>query len=74
MESMSVGALPSCTSQLGDLLVRLDSAIIKTWNCMKAVLCDDAPEGFVPEELEDEADLTTKDILSYSWRALKESR
>jgi hypothetical protein len=44
------------------------------WNCVKDVLCNDAPEGHMPEELEGEQDITTKDILSYSWRALKEAR
>ena len=31
-------------------------------------------EGHVPEDMEEEPDLTTKDILSYSWRGLKEAR
>ena len=38
------------------------------------MLCSDAPEGHVLEELEDELEINTKDILSYSWRALKEAR
>ena len=38
------------------------------------MLCSDAPEGHVPEELEDELEINSKDILSYSWRALKEAR
>jgi hypothetical protein len=44
------------------------------WSCIQTVLCADAPEGHVPEELEDEASLDTKEILSYSWRGLKEAR
>jgi hypothetical protein len=44
------------------------------WDCVKDVLCNDAPEGHMPDELEGEQDVTTKDILSYSWRALKEAR
>ncbi len=28
----------------------------------------------MPDEMEDEVSLTTKDVLSYAWRALKESR
>ncbi|KAJ4298165.1 hypothetical protein N0V90_006064 [Kalmusia sp. IMI 367209] len=43
------------------------------WSCVRDVLCVDAPEGHVPEDLEEEASLDTKEILSYSWRALKEA-
>ena len=44
------------------------------WSCVYHVLCADAPEGHVPDELEDEGSLDTKEILSYSWRGLKEAR
>ncbi|KAB2578407.1 Uncharacterized protein DBV05_g3058 [Lasiodiplodia theobromae] len=43
------------------------------WDCVRGVLCVDAPEGHVPDDMEEEPDLTTKDILSYSWRGLKEA-
>ncbi|KAK7544770.1 putative death-receptor fusion protein-domain-containing protein [Phyllosticta citribraziliensis] len=49
------------------------SNLREVWDCVKSVLCVDAPEGYVPEDMEEEPDLTTKDILSYSWRALKEA-
>jgi hypothetical protein len=41
------------------------------WGCVEQVLAADAPEGFVPDEFE--LDTSTKDVLSYSWRALKEA-
>jgi len=41
---------------------------------VKSILCNDAPEGLSSDDADDEAELTTKDVLSYSWRALKESR
>lgn len=44
------------------------------WSCIQGVLCADAPEGHVPEEFEEEASLDTKEVLSYSWRGLKEAR
>ncbi|KAI8942088.1 hypothetical protein NX059_000185 [Plenodomus lindquistii] len=44
------------------------------WSCVHHVLCADAPEGHVPDEIEDDASLDTKEILSYSWRGLKEAR
>lgn len=40
---------------------------------MKHVLCDDSPEGHLPEEMEDIEGLDTKDLLSYSFRAIHES-
>jgi hypothetical protein len=44
------------------------------WLTVKHVLCDDSPEGHLPEELEDIDGLDTKDLLSYSFRAVHESR
>lgn len=45
------------------------------WKAVKGVLCFDSPEGYNVEEDEDgDFDVGTKDILSFSWRALKESR
>jgi hypothetical protein len=49
-------------------------ALEEIWSCVQDTLCDDAPEGYVPDEMEEDSNVTTKDILSYSWRALKESR
>ncbi|KAL2135275.1 hypothetical protein VTI74DRAFT_9155 [Chaetomium olivicolor] len=43
------------------------------WLTVKHVLCDDSPEGHLPEELEDIEGLDTKDLLSYSFRAVHES-
>ena len=49
-------------------------AVQEVWICVREVLCKDAPEGNLSTEFEDLVNLTTKDILSYSWRALKEAR
>ncbi|KAK3902107.1 putative death-receptor fusion protein-domain-containing protein [Staphylotrichum tortipilum] len=43
------------------------------WLTVKHVLCDDSPEGHLPEELEDIEGLDTKGLLSYSFRAVHES-
>jgi Putative death-receptor fusion protein (DUF2428) len=56
------------------LYERIVLALKDVWNCVQQVLCDDAPEGHFPEDLDDNAGLTTKDVLSYSWRALKDAR
>ena len=53
---------------------RLHLGMERTWKDVHHILCNDAPEGYMPEDLEDDdAALTTKDVLSYSWRALKET-
>jgi len=53
---------------------RLHNGMERAWKDVHHILCNDAPEGFMPEDLEDDdATLTTKDVLSYSWRALKET-
>ncbi|KAF1964175.1 HEAT repeat protein-like protein [Bimuria novae-zelandiae CBS 107.79] len=44
-----------------------------TWDIVKNILSADAPEGHVPEDMEEEISLDTKEILSYSWRGLKEA-
>lgn len=54
---------------------RIIEALRGVWEAVHSVLCNDAPEGFVPEDLDDESDAQiVKDALSYSWRALKEAR
>lgn len=53
---------------------RLQECFHSVWSCVKDTLCNDAPEGYMPDELDEEDSVGTKDILSYSWRALKESR
>lgn len=44
------------------------------WEIVYNVLCADAPEGNVPEEIDEAASLDTREVLSYSWRGLKEAR
>ncbi|KAH8724346.1 HEAT repeat protein-like protein [Phaeosphaeriaceae sp. PMI808] len=43
------------------------------WVCIQHILCADAPEGLVPDEIDETSSLDTKEILSYSWRGLKEA-
>ncbi|KAI9166889.1 HEAT repeat protein [Paramyrothecium foliicola] len=44
----------------------------RAWSAVRATLCDDSPEGHIPQELE-EVDIDTKSLLSYSFRAIHES-
>lgn len=53
---------------------RIVVALHEVWVCVHDVLCNDAPEGYVPDELDEDFSISTKDILSYCWRALKEAR
>ncbi|KAL5444724.1 hypothetical protein PMIN07_003330 [Paraphaeosphaeria minitans] len=44
-----------------------------TWTIVENILSADAPEGHVPEDMDEEVSLGTNEILSYSWRGLKEA-
>lgn len=52
---------------------RIYATFTSVWTSVRPVLCDDAPEGFVLDDSDLISDVTTKDVLSYCWRALKES-
>ncbi|KAI9670060.1 MAG: hypothetical protein M1817_004540 [Caeruleum heppii] len=43
------------------------------WEAVRAVLCVDSPEGHLPSDGGLDPAIGTKDILSFCWRALKES-
>ncbi|KHN95126.1 HEAT repeat protein [Metarhizium album ARSEF 1941] len=55
--------------------IQLDivSCCERAWGAVQDVLCDDSPEGHLPQELEEVDGLDTKDLLSYSFRAVHES-
>jgi hypothetical protein len=46
----------------------------RIWVAVRSILCDDSPEGHLPQELEEVDGLNTKDVLSYSFRSVHESR
>ncbi|RKF60261.1 Uncharacterized protein OnM2_052010 [Erysiphe neolycopersici] len=45
----------------------------RIWTVVKPILCNDSPEGLLLEDLEEPETVDTKDILSYSFRAIHES-
>ncbi|KAL8672193.1 MAG: hypothetical protein Q9168_003325 [Polycauliona sp. 1 TL-2023] len=51
-------------------LLRIASDV---WEAVKHILCADAPEGYEPDALDNQTPVGTKDMLSFCWRALKES-
>ena len=53
---------------------RIFNCAKRIWFAVKHILCDDSPEGHLPEEMEEIEGLDTKDLLSYSFRAIHESR
>lgn len=59
---------------LSDLQKRAVQCCQRVWAAVKHVLCDDSPEGHMPQELEDLEGLDTKDLLSYSFRSVHEAR
>lgn len=59
---------------LEQLQHRMFKSCERIWNIVQHVLCDDSPEGHLPEELEEVEGLDTRGLLSYSFRAIHESR
>lgn len=70
--------LPSEASKRNDKWRSLQTRMVlccrKTWTTVRDVLCNDSPEGHLPNELDEIDAIDTKDVLSYSFRAIHESR
>lgn len=56
-----------------DELGQLVDCLHRVWQVVNPVLCSDAPEGYEPDDDSFGAESSSKGILSYCWRALKES-
>ncbi len=69
-ESYSAAELDAL-SQLQTRIVRCCQLI---WEAVRHILCDDSPEGHLPEEMEEIEGLDTKDLLRFAFRATIESR
>jgi Putative death-receptor fusion protein (DUF2428) len=61
-------------SEFRALECRMVRCCSRVWQAVRDILCNDSPEGHLPKDLEDIEMLDTKDILSYSFRAIHESR
>ena len=53
---------------------RMFSSCSRIWEAVKDVLCNDSPEGHLPEDIDEIDGIDTKDVMSYSFRAVHESR
>ncbi|KAB8289792.1 hypothetical protein EYC80_010425 [Monilinia laxa] len=56
-----------------DLQSRIITSCFSIWDTVKDILCNDSPEGHIPEDVDDVESIDTKDVLSYSFRAIHES-
>lgn len=65
---------PSKLDDANKLQLDIVSCCERAWRAVRDILCDDSPEGHLPQELEEVDGLDTKDLLSYSFRAVHESR
>lgn len=52
---------------------RLVKSCLDSWNTVKEILCNDSPEGHIPEGSKMTGDVDMKSILSYCFRACHES-
>ncbi|KAJ5777592.1 hypothetical protein N7520_000838 [Penicillium odoratum] len=66
---ISVESNPSTWKSIHDRIVSICDSV---WHEVKPVLCIDSPEGHSDQPTED-FEVGPKDILSYSWRSLRES-
>ncbi|KAG5982632.1 hypothetical protein E4U55_001645 [Claviceps digitariae] len=64
---------PSEVDDASRLQLDIVSCCERAWRAVRDILCDDSPEGHLPQELEEVDGLDTKDLLSYSFRAVHES-
>ncbi|KAA8564146.1 hypothetical protein EYC84_012123 [Monilinia fructicola] len=56
-----------------ELQSRIITSCSSIWDAVKDILCNDSPEGHIPEDVDDDESIDTKDVLSYSFRAIHES-
>ncbi|TLS28946.1 hypothetical protein PpBr36_00562 [Pyricularia pennisetigena] len=61
------------TKRLMPIQRRVVECSKEIWDVVKPILCDDSPEGHLPQEMEEAQGLDTKGLLSYSFRAIHES-
>ncbi|PVH78131.1 hypothetical protein DL98DRAFT_258029 [Cadophora sp. DSE1049] len=74
-KDFEVNATPDldCHRELENLQMRMATCCSRVWQAVKNILCNDSPEGYLPEDLDEVEEVDTKDVLSYSFRAVHES-
>jgi hypothetical protein len=61
-------------AKLDELQQRLVNQCCRIWTSVREILCNESPEGHLPQDLDEVEIVDTKDVLSYSFRAVHESR
>lgn len=56
------------------LQLRIVHSCTRIWEVVREILCNDSPEGHLPNDLDDVDIIDTKEVLSYCFRAVHESR
>lgn len=72
--SENAGEEAEYESQLLSLQQQAADQCCRIWLAVKDILCNDSPEGHLPLDLDETESIDTKDVLSYSFRAIHESR
>jgi hypothetical protein len=66
--------LTEAKERVDSLLYRMRDSCGRIWEAVRGILCNDSPEGFLPQDIDEVDAIDTKDVLSYSFRAIHESR
>ncbi|PQE06896.1 HEAT repeat protein [Rutstroemia sp. NJR-2017a BVV2] len=69
----SLGDGRSLKESFEELQVRIAASCSEIWHAVEHILCNDSPEGHIPDEVDEADTIDTKDVLSYSFRAIHES-
>jgi hypothetical protein len=72
LTSLRYVLVQSSASEMTEFCVQVQDPMSQVWEVVKPILCNDAPEGYLPEDFEESID-SSKQTLSYCWRALKEA-
>jgi hypothetical protein len=72
LTSLRYVLVQSSTREMTEPCTKIFDLLCLVWDVVKPILCNDAPEGYLPEDFEESSD-SSKETLSYCWRALKEA-
>ena len=64
----------SVEDRWSNLQFRMLDSCVRVWRIVRDILCNDSPEGYLPSDIREVERVDTKEVLSYSFRAVHESR
>jgi hypothetical protein len=74
LDTKSSNSAEEVHAHWNSLQYRMFHSCSRIWEAVKDILCNDSPEGHLPQDLDGTEIIDTKDVLSYSFRAIHESR